>query len=311
MPEISIVIPAFNVGGFIEATLESVLAQTCQDFEVIVVDDHSTDDTKKIASSYAAKDNRIQIVDNSRRKGVAGARNTGISLASGKWTAFLDSDDLLHRESLQARLDAARTYPEASFISGDFIRFHDQTDVGGHRQTQVNEEWNKHYGEAVKADKVILIKNPVSLFLNSVLVHTDTVMIKTAILMKLGGFNESLPSVEDDQLWMRVSAFVDSLVFTPRSIAYYRQREGSLTRSNRAIHHHAPAAYKILVNDPLFLNHKIQLKKNIIMFVHNNTFHYRKSEQRLLALKSAAEGMMIDPKNGTSWKNLIACILLQ
>ena len=101
MPTISIVIPAFNRGFVIRRTLDSVSQQTFFDWECIIVDDGSTDDTKNIVAEYVEIDNRFSICDNTRKKGAQGARNTGILKAQGEWILLFDSDDVMHSDYLE------------------------------------------------------------------------------------------------------------------------------------------------------------------------------------------------------------------
>src|SRR5262249_16628369 len=107
MALVSVVIPTHNRSRCIERALSSVLAQTCADFEAIVVDDGSTDDTVRVVERYARKDARIRLIQHSHRKGAQAARNSGIHAAQGQWIAFLDSDDQLLSDSLQMRLQLA------------------------------------------------------------------------------------------------------------------------------------------------------------------------------------------------------------
>jgi glycosyltransferase involved in cell wall biosynthesis len=90
-PVVSVVVPAYNVATTIRQTLDSILHQTFQDIEIIVVDDGATDETPEILKSY--KDSRMRVVRQVNR-GLAGARNTGIQLSMGKYIAFCDSDDI-------------------------------------------------------------------------------------------------------------------------------------------------------------------------------------------------------------------------
>ena len=94
MPKVSIIIPLFNKSKYIAATLESILNQEFNDYEVIVVNDGSTDESPQIVKSYAEKDPRIKLT-NIPNKGVSNARNVGLHLASGDWIQFLDGDDLI------------------------------------------------------------------------------------------------------------------------------------------------------------------------------------------------------------------------
>jgi glycosyltransferase involved in cell wall biosynthesis len=106
---VSVVIPAYNRAQFIEGAIQSVLTQTYTNLEVIVVDDGSTDNTVPILEEYARKDPRIRLIQHSHRKGGQAARNTGIHTAQGQWIAFLDSDDQWLPNSLDVRLQIARS----------------------------------------------------------------------------------------------------------------------------------------------------------------------------------------------------------
>jgi len=106
-PPVSVVIPARNRGRLIERAVRSVLDQTHQDFEVIVVDDGSTDDTGSVVLALAARDQRIRYLRHDTSRGAQAARNSGIRAAQRRWIAFLDSDDQWLPESLEARLGIA------------------------------------------------------------------------------------------------------------------------------------------------------------------------------------------------------------
>jgi len=103
-PLVSIITPAYNVEKYIGATITSVIAQTYENWELIIVDDASGDDTFNIVSSYAQQDKRIRVVKTPKNGGVAAARNFGIELARGAYIAFLDSDDLWMPGKLQIQI---------------------------------------------------------------------------------------------------------------------------------------------------------------------------------------------------------------
>ncbi len=98
-PFFTVVIPTHNRSILLKRAVESVLSQTFEDFELIVIDDHSTDDTASVVKSFT--DPRIRYLINQRTKGACGARNTGIFSAKGKWVAFLDDDDVWLPEKLK------------------------------------------------------------------------------------------------------------------------------------------------------------------------------------------------------------------
>jgi len=122
---VSIVMPAYQAAHYIEETITSVQEQTCKDWEMLIVDDHSSDRTHAIASQFARGDGRIRAIRLDKNKGPATARNTALKEAGGRWIAFLDSDDLWLPSKLEQQLSLhAEFKPKMSFtefrrISGD------------------------------------------------------------------------------------------------------------------------------------------------------------------------------------------------
>lgn len=106
---VSIVVPAFNRAFSIGAALDSLLTQTYENWEALVVDDGSNDRTGEIVKQYSQRDRRIVLIQHDRKRGAQAARNTGLRRGRGRWIAFLDSDDQWLAHSLEARLDAAGT----------------------------------------------------------------------------------------------------------------------------------------------------------------------------------------------------------
>lgn len=104
-PTLSIVMPAYNAAGYIQYTLDTVLSQTYTDWELLVVNDCSTDNTAAIVAQYQQDDSRVQLINLPHNMGApAGPRNRGIQAARGRWIAFLDADDLWHPEKLRAQM---------------------------------------------------------------------------------------------------------------------------------------------------------------------------------------------------------------
>lgn len=103
-PTVSVIMPAYNAARFIEAAARSVMNQTVTDWELLVLDDCSQDDTCAIAQRLAAQDPRIRLVRNEANMGVARTRNRGFELCRGEYVALLDSDDIWHPEKLEAQL---------------------------------------------------------------------------------------------------------------------------------------------------------------------------------------------------------------
>lgn len=102
---VSVIIPSYNSEKYIGETLASVCAQTYPDFEVLVMNDCSQDRTAEIVGKYAQKDSRIHLINLPGNKGVSHARNRGVSMSSGEWIAFLDSDDMWTKDKLEKQLE--------------------------------------------------------------------------------------------------------------------------------------------------------------------------------------------------------------
>ena len=117
MPEISVIVPVYNTGKYLPKCIESILNQTYADFELILVNDGSTDDSGQICDAYAAKDSRVCVL-HQRNQGQSVARNLAIEQMKGQWVLFCDSDDWIHPQSLELLHNAAMEYGMDISIGG-------------------------------------------------------------------------------------------------------------------------------------------------------------------------------------------------
>lgn len=128
-PKITIVVPAYNAGGYIKNTIDSVLKQTFSDFELLIVNDCSKDNTVEIVMDYMARDVRIRLINLPVNMGApAGPRNVGIKQSLGKWIAFLDSDDIWHPQKLQRQIELLER-TGARFCSTKMVDFTDESNL--------------------------------------------------------------------------------------------------------------------------------------------------------------------------------------
>lgn len=109
MPKISIIVPVYKVEAYLDRCVESILAQTFTDFELILVDDGSPDNCPAMCDSWAEKDSRIKVI-HKENGGLSDARNVGFAASCGEWISFIDSDDYVHPQMLQALYDAAQEH---------------------------------------------------------------------------------------------------------------------------------------------------------------------------------------------------------
>ncbi|MFN7014034.1 MAG: glycosyltransferase family 2 protein, partial [Bacteroidia bacterium] len=117
---VSVIIPAYNAEKFIETTIQSVLNQTIQKFEIIVVNDGSTDNTAKIIETLKEKDKRIHLI-NKENSGVSDTRNIGMRTAKGKYIALLDADDVWLKDNLEKKINYLENNPGIDFIYSDML----------------------------------------------------------------------------------------------------------------------------------------------------------------------------------------------
>ena len=127
-PKVSIIMPVYNSEWFISAAITSVLEQSFTDWELIVVDDCSTDDSTAIALAFADRDPRLKVHINKTNQGVAAARNTGVAVSRGEWIAFLDCDDIWRKEKLEKQLALAEK-SGAGLIYSSYSLFMSNADI--------------------------------------------------------------------------------------------------------------------------------------------------------------------------------------
>lgn len=122
---VSVIMPAFCAEAYLSQAIDSVLAQSYPNWELLILDDQSPDGTREIAQSYAQRDPRIRCIRNEQNVGVAQTRNHGIDLSQGDWIAFLDSDDIWHPKKLETQLAAAKS-AGADLVYTSYAMFRDE-----------------------------------------------------------------------------------------------------------------------------------------------------------------------------------------
>lgn len=189
-PKVSVIIPSFNRDYCIGKAIESVLSQTWNDYEILVVDDGSNDDTKNVVNCFGSKVRYIY----QENAGVSAARNNGINNSLGEWIAFLDSDDEWHENKLAVQIKFIVNHPEviAHATNVNFIH-------GGVSKTLFDIRGKNSLG----IEKCVF-ERPILLAIN-IMFMTSSFMIKKKSLIDAGLFNEKLSLHEDTDLYMRVA----------------------------------------------------------------------------------------------------------
>jgi glycosyltransferase involved in cell wall biosynthesis len=193
-PQVSVIIPTYNRAWVIKEAIDSVLAQDYAEFELIVVDDGSTDQTSDVLDTFG---NVIKVFSQ-KNKGVSAARNRGIAEASGNFIAFLDSDDLWHPQKLSSQIDFFNQTPDALICQTEEVWIRNGLRVNPKKRHK------KPSGMIFKPSLKLCLVSP------------SAVMIRRRLFDRVGGFDETLPACEDYDLWLRISCrFPIHLIDTP------------------------------------------------------------------------------------------------
>ena len=215
---ISVVIPLYNKQDYISDTIQSVLRQTYQNFEIIVIDDGSTDKSSAIVESI--NDNRIRLFKQPNA-GVSTARNTGIAKSRGEWIAFIDADDEWESEYLKHQIELIETFPQCSVYATNYtFKFID----GVTSNTVVNKlEFEEECGELINYFAVASFSN--------CHLWTSAVVVRKDALQKVGGFPERITSGEDLLTWAKLVC-IYRVAYSRRPLAIYRIPNAS-TKKNK------------------------------------------------------------------------------
>lgn len=209
MPQISVVIPAYNAERTIVKTIESVQQQTFKDFELIVINDGSCDRTLELLQSI--EDKRLKIFSYNNG-GLPTARNRGLSHATGEFITFIDADDLWTADKLEAQLAALQQHPKAGVAYSWTYFMYEKGDFAFHPCPPTLFEGNV-YGKLLVSD-----------FIHS----GSNVLLRKQALESVGGFDPALKSCEDWDCWLRLAAKW-TFVVVPKYQILYRQASGSMS----------------------------------------------------------------------------------
>jgi glycosyltransferase involved in cell wall biosynthesis len=221
-PLVSVIIPTHNCADYIADAIESVLAQTYGEYEIIVVDDGSTDGTKSALAPYMGKIHHLH-QDN---RGVSAARNAGIARARGEYIAFLDADDIWFPMKLDLQVRALKAHPEAGLAFTDFLDFDES---GVTRQSRLN-TWPqaRAWFDRQRIEDTEIACGPMyEDLLQTNWIHASSAVVKRHVLGVVGLFDEACLSGEDTELWLRV-ARQHPLLCVNRVLSGYRYRSESL-----------------------------------------------------------------------------------
>lgn len=198
-PTVSVITPVFNASATIHESVESILSQNHDDFELILINDASTDDSHKILKSFAALDSRIKLINNMSNLGPSFSRNLGISHSKGRFLAFCDSDDVWLPNKLSTQLDVMQNECAAVCCSA-YVAFDDALTIGH------------------------VISPPKNIFYNDLLRY-NYIGCSTAVIDRAHTGDVIFPDVrraEDYALWLQISFFKYKIIGVQETLVRYR-----------------------------------------------------------------------------------------
>jgi len=219
MLDVSVIIPTYNSGKLVIRAIESILSQTLQPDEIIVVDDGSVDNTEMLLQEYIGVIKYLK----QKNQGVSAARNYGIREASSTWVAFLDADDEWLPDKLKCQTDILLEHPELNWCSGlSQISINGICNIDPH---------TLKYLASINNNAILAFTDACK---NGVFIHTNTIMIKKTLFSELGYFNESLKISEDRDLWWRISVRYPQIGFCSHAYSiHYHDSPESLLNSTK------------------------------------------------------------------------------
>ncbi|MDO4759614.1 MAG: glycosyltransferase family 2 protein [Candidatus Saccharibacteria bacterium] len=206
-PLVSVIVPVYNAEKFIADTIENVMSQSYGNWELLLVDDNSQDNSIKIIEKYAAEDKRIKLVKQSKNLGAAKARNKGVSIAKGRYIAFLDADDLWHPDKLTIQVAFAQK--------------------SNHPFTFTDYEFMDREGNLTGKRAEVPKRITYAIALKKSYIFTSTVLIDLQKIHKKHAMMENYKIGEDITTWWRLLDVYGDAYGVQKALSYYRRSPGS------------------------------------------------------------------------------------
>lgn len=278
---ISVVIPLYNKADTIERTLESVFAQTYKDYEIIIVDDGSTDGSAEIVERIA--DSRIRLI-RQKNAGVSAARNRGVREAKGEYIAFLDADDEWMVDYLQSQIKMTLDYPNCDIFATDYLMKSTQ----GTQFTQINKlRFQEESGLLNNYFEVASYSSPP--------LWTSAIMATPKALTSIGGFPIGIKSGEDLLTWARLAARY-KIAYSRKPLAIFNVEGYEVTEKPKRV----PAEDDIVGRELLKIKSTFSpesIDKYISHWHKMRSSVYMRLNMRTKSIKEALKGLKYNPLN--------------
>src|SRR5215217_7258738 len=229
-PLVSVIVPTYNYGRFISETIECLRAQTYAEWECMIVDDGSTDDTAEVVARYSKADARIKFFRQPNRRQAA-ARNHGLAQMRGEYVQFLDADDLIEPEKLEKQVAYLENHPDVDILYGSVRYFRSEAPTARlHTMWGVDKPWmpgisgrGKHVLEVLIEQNIMVINSP---------------LIPRRVIDLVGLFDEALPPAEDWDYWVRcaIAGMTFQFADLPGTLALVRSHNTSSSVDRRKMY---------------------------------------------------------------------------
>lgn len=208
-PSVTVVIPTYNGARFLRDAIDSALAQTWKDLEVLVIDDGSTDETPSVLAAYGTQLRSMRKPNG----GTASALNVGIRAARGEWVAWLSSDDMWEPTKIERQMEAARRHPDAGLIYTDYLQVDDEgRTIGLFR------------GPCPKGRVGRVLR-----ILRTMYINANSTLIRRTVFDSVGFYDETEPTALDLDMFLRIIERYD-IVHVPEPLLKYRVHPGQITK---------------------------------------------------------------------------------
>ena len=289
-PLVSIVLASYNMGHYLPESVRTVLAQTYENIEVIIIDDGSTDDTEEQIKPLLV-DSRLRYIKQ-ENQGQPKAKNNGIKASKGEYIAFCDGDDLWAPNKLEIQLPLFKDDPEVGVVYSEVSYIDDKGNPLDKEQP-----YERYSGKVT--DKLIL-KN---------FIPFGTAIVKKQCFDEMGLFDENLPMGIDWDLWLRLSTRY-KIMYIPAKTYIYRIWPGQMSSNYRGRYHHAE-----LIMNKFIRNNPGVLSQKIINRAWSDTYNSKgmaiaKAEQTIKEpLSNIVTALRHDIKYIPAWKSLVKIII--
>ncbi len=245
-PAVSIIMPTYNRCRFITKAIESVIEQTYSNWELIIVDDGSTDQTSEVVGKYVQNDSRIRYIKQ-KNAGCAAARNRALAEATGAYIAFIDDDDVYEPNKLQIQVEYLNENPKIGFVYSDS----ELIDVRGNHLKNVPEIPQRSFLELITGFAVPPI----------------AIMVKKECFDRVGLFCTELRNTDDYDMWLRIAKEFQ-FAYLPAKVALYVWHDGNLTLNQRKTTANLTFIYKRLMKQRLSEDERRQVIRSVLQFTY-------------------------------------------